>query len=495
MEKRQILLWSFLLTGVLLLAQARNTNWVFGSGVWLHIGPDAVTSVPMTDTVSLRNACISDTAGQFLLLADDFGIRNALFDTIQGGSPTELGWNVPAGNYLVLPMPGEPEQYAVFINELPPSARAGMVLVDMAANGGAGAVLGGTTWFMEQTTAKLTATTDSAETGYWVLQHRDNNDAFLAFHLTADGLDPVPVISHAGTTYLPDTGPMDNMDRRGQMTFSFQGDRLGLVKNDVSVDTNKVELFNFNRSAGTLELWAEIWASSLTGGIIYPSTPYKMKGLDFDTTGQYLFVGTFDNAVSSNMVYSVQFDLLAAPPDSLWDQTIFWLGWGTPAPDYFDGRYGTSFAVDPYGFLLSHAWLSPTSGIFSQLIDRRMPPLSFSFNYNPVEAKIMGGFPSLCKRYVDNRNLTTAIPERTQISAIGLRPNPMRHRAALVFHGPAKPTGVIWRDALGRVVKESTVARSGPAFMLDRTGVPAGFYLVEIQGAKGNLGVVKVICE
>ncbi len=83
---RMLLVGTLLLPALLVHGQKRNFNWVMASKVWLQFSADTMVSLPMADTVSLRNACISDTNAQFLLLADDFGIRNALFETVQGGS-------------------------------------------------------------------------------------------------------------------------------------------------------------------------------------------------------------------------------------------------------------------------------------------------------------------------------------------------------------------------------------------------------------------------
>lgn len=468
------------------------------SGVWLTISPDTVISELMPDTVSQRNASISDTAGQFLLLADDFGIRNALFEPVQGGSVYDLGWNVPAGNYLILPVPGSIDHYAVFINELPPSARAGFVEVDMGANSGMGAVIGnGTIWFMEHTTAKISATIDATGTGYWVVLHTDDDDGFHAFHLSATGLDPDPVTSHVGTTYLPSTFPKDNLDRRGQMTFSLQGDRLGLVKNDVSIDTSKIELFNFDRNTGELEHWADIGIFFDLDGLPYPTPPSGLQGLDFDNTGQRLYTCHVDTSSTGLDLCVVQYEL-TAHPDSLAEHASFMLCSGSADPLNYDSRYGSLFAVAPGGHLLLRSPVYPSEGYLFQALSEFFLPLEYLSGghlYYPAETKVIGGFPSPCKRYIDSAPLSTGIREAHTIVAIGLRPNPMIDRAALVFNGPAHPDLVIWRDALGRVVRRTAVGQIGPTYTLEREGLPDGLYMVEVLGRQGTLGVVKVLCE
>ncbi len=451
----------------------------------------------MEDSLCARNASISDTSGQFLLLVDDFGIRNAFFNTIEGGSASELDWQVPAGNYLILPIPGNPEQYAVFINELPPSRRAGMVLVDLAANAGAGAMEGETTWYMDHTTAKITATTDSTETGYWIVQHQDDNDAFLAFHLTSSGLQPTPVTSHIGSAYLPDTGPVDNMDRRGQMNFNFQGDMLGAIKlSTSSPDTCKVELFTFDRSSGTLAFWAEILARDFTGGLTLPGTPSILQGLDFDSTGQYLFVGVaLDLPTSPPQVYVVQFDLAATSPDSLWNQEASWNGFGVYEPGDYDSRYGNAFTIDPYGYLLAHPWYPPFPATQYQTIYREFPPVVGSSTSVSWQGKIMGGLPAPCKRYdtLDPQTIGFAGSSKQQL--LGIHPNPFTDKAVLVYRSSTVPESVVWRDALGREARIDEVKKQGKACILERGDLRGGSYFVEVRGKQGPIGVVKVVCE
>ncbi len=507
---RAVLVGIFLLPALLSAGQIRNSNWVIGSRSWLHFTADTLESLPMSiaDTISQRNACISDTSGQFLLLADDFGIRNALFDPIAGGSPSELGWNVPGGNYLILPVPGHPSRYAVFINELAPSARAGMVLVDVAADDGNGAVLEGTTWYMSTTTAKLTATTDASETGYWVVQHEENGDGFHAYHLTVAGLDPTPVISHAGTDYLPDTGPLDNMDRMGKMNFNFQGDVLATITNGPSIDTTDVELFHFDRTSGHVQYWTAIRPEVFYNR--YPETdeaPFlgpNIRCLDFDRTG-FLYLNHFsreDNFSSGVQQYDLDQD-----PDSLMEHARL-IGGEAPWAD-------TSLMDTPFGALLATApWpynrmifrlprnLSEPAPVPNQSIQLVMLPDTHDTTeyvsaiwMNFIPTWPFDGLPYPCKRYADDLPLGVITVAEPAFSIVDVRPNPMVDRAALVFNGPAHPETVVWRDALGREVRRAAVGQIGPTYTLEREGLPAGLYMVEVLGSKGTLGVVKVLCE
>jgi hypothetical protein len=490
-------------------AQSRNANWVFGSGVWIHF-PDSLpqglpyddlglTLFSLNDPISDHSACISDTAGQFVLLADDHGIRNALFGTVAGGSAADLGWSVPAGNYLILPVPGLPERYGVFINELPPSSRAGYVEVDVAANGGTGAVVGsGTLWYMERATAKISATVDSSETGYWVVQHKDSGDTFLAFHFTSGGLADLPVTSNVGSDFLPEVAPHENVDRLGQMIFSKPGTLLAVAKLASSLDTSKIEFFQFDRATGQLDLWSELGMDLVIfpGGPPLNFRPSKVLGLDFDPSGQHLYLAL---ASYTSYVADLLIQCSMASPDNIAATSYSLLG----TTDLLDSTYihlhAPTLAVAPPGQLLFQ--LRGNTTLPGRTMRAYTPPLadivngghnheSTFYDINPL-----AGFPTPCKRYVNIAPVTTAIAEGTMPNRIGIRPNPMADRSALVFSGATQPESLIWRNALGSVLRRTAVGQVGPTYTIERNGLPAGLYMVEVLGKKGSLGVVKVICE
>jgi hypothetical protein len=500
-----------LLLTQLLPAQHRNANWVFGAGVWFQF-PDSLPEVvpihsvgmsilPLDEQVSLHSACISDTSGQFMLLADDHGIRNGLFQEVVGGGPVDLGWSVPAANYLILPVPGFPDQYGIFINEQPPSSRGGYVEVDLAANGGAGAVAtNDMLWYMEHVTAKLSATVDAAETGYWLVQHADSGDAFQAYHFSASGLDTVPVVSHAGSPYLPETTTFENVDRTGQMIFSPTGTLLATVKNGPSPDTSKVELFQFDRSTGQVSHWADLGMrhSLYPGGPMVNAQARSVRGMDFSPTGDYLYLQLLNDFQQQSNTY-VQYSL--ATPDSIAEHALSWLIVNVPLDSTCFDPQGSGIAVGEGGQLLLRICYDPATQSGQSLNAYMTLPLILGSGTGqhstfPVYGIApIGGFPSPCKRYVELAPITGGLEEGSISSDIDLRPNPLVDKSALFVQGNARPESVIWRDLSGRVVQRSAVGRIGPTYILERQGLPAGLYLVEVTGRQGSLGVVRVMCE
>lgn len=374
-------------------------------------------------------------------------------------------------------------------------------MVDVNANNGTGAVVGnGTTWYMEQVTAKLSATTDSLDQGYWVVQHADQGDAFHAFHLGPAGLDTEPVTTHSGTTYMPDQAPWPNVDRLGQLLFSPSGNLLAAVVHGPSLDTNKVELFQFHRSTGQLAHWASLGLRlpSYPGGPLNGLAATLVKGMDFGAGSDFLYLQLLDESQEQANLY-VQYPL--ASPDSIAPNALNLLTTTLAMDqDCFD-PFGNGIAMGPGNQLLLRQCYAPgtdmaqylpallplpytggNAGLFHQL-----PPL---YGMAPI-----AGFPSPCKRYLPTASGPAGVDGRAPLAAIGVRPNPLRDRATLIFNGDARPEQLIWRNALGQVVRQSAVGRTGPTYVLERGDLPAGLYWVEVQGGHAPLGVVAVACE
>lgn len=520
-----LLLLLLLLLGSPVRAQKRNFNWVFGSGVWVQFSPDSVKGVRTVDMppVSARSASISDTTGQFRLLADDAGIRNALLEPVPGGTAAELGWNVPAGNYLLLPWPGRPGHYAAFINELPPTARAGMVEVDVAANGGAGAVVGEVQWYMQGATAKLAATTDRDDQGYWVLQHAENDDTFHAFRFGEDGLAPYEVVSHAGPAYVATDMVVYtatdsiryNFFRRGAMTFNFQGDLLATIVNNTAMDSTRLELFHFDRTTGAVAHWTGVDERSVLELMPcnYPAMvlgqPF-FRGVDFEPKGRYMCVGLIDSLEGSTSSWLVKF-ALETPADSLAGSiTCVTSGQGSyhPLPRY-DNLYGPVLSCSPWGHTnATYPELGEGYFLYRQ-IDGVMTlggpdfwgiqvggELDFATVslVTPNLFNVAAGFPQPCKRYHDEVR-AVGLLEPTLPRVAGVFPNPMAERAVLEFNGSARPEEVVWRNPLGQVLRRDRVGGLGPSFVLERRGLPNGLYLLEMLAKDRSLGMVRVMCE
>src|SRR5262245_53795502 len=131
MSMKKLALVCTLVAPLFLFAQKRNNNWVFGQRSWITFNGPIPDTLPLSYRPSWRNASMSDTAGNFLMMVDDHGIHNGLFGLMPNGSASSLGYSADQSNYLILPKPGAPDNYTVLVNQREDQKRAGWFEVDM----------------------------------------------------------------------------------------------------------------------------------------------------------------------------------------------------------------------------------------------------------------------------------------------------------------------------------------------------------------------------
>ncbi len=480
-------------------SQARNANWVFSDGMWMHFTDTSMAMLPSPYSSTGRSSCLSDTTGEFLLLVDDTGIRDAQFNLLSGASTAELGWTEPGSSYLILPKPGAPTHYFILVNEMPPDARAGYVEIDLVANGGEGGVVSpGTTWYMQHATAKLTATTDVAEAGYWVVQHADSGNAFNAFHVTEQGLDPVPVISHAGRSYLPDAPGYINADLLRPMKFSFQGDKLAAITFHSDLDSNALELFHFNRTDGMFSFWAHIttdqYGLNPEGQLIPLSYGWRrfIPDMDFSPDGLHLYYLCSDTSYNGGQAYLVQAELGDPDQSAIQHSAFVFMGAGLYVYPGWDGAGGFLLsALDGSLYARTNNHEFTGNGFF----DIYTVPLSMGIFSGPNTIPLydvgdllsvpyagnVGSLPNLCKRYVDSAPMTTTVSAQQGAgSQVRAWPNPNIGFFMVQWNGTAGTTQARLLDATGRTLPGKWALHHGDNAM-DISHVANGTYVLQLR--------------
>jgi hypothetical protein len=501
-----------LLCPLLALGQTRNSQMVFATNVWLDFTSDTFTWQASSYNPTLRNGCIGDPAGHFLLLADDRGVRNALFELVMDGDSASLDWTNASSAYVILPKPGNPDGYFIFRNEAGGERRGGWVEVDMSANGGLGAVIGTTTWYTSNTTSKLVATPHANGTDYWIIQHTDGSDAFEAWGVTASGIATSAVLSQAGTPFVTTTYPTTHPDFRGPMKASMSGTQLALAKmQGTSPDTILVELFDLDPWTGELifldRVNTTIWSYG-TGSPYQSLSPLRwIGGLDFAPDDAHLYVSLWDTLATpydGNVV--AQFSLGDHSTNAMQNSGTMVTSVANNSENLLSDPDGSQLMLAPNGRIMER-FISTTTNeaIFNPKI--RMPtglprpviptgpPGGFD-SYNLWVTQGVRGFPNPCKRYHDSEPIwlgTSPAPQAPP--ALAVVPNPVTDRAALHLGGREIPDELRWSDASGRVVRTSAPWRDGPTVVLDRGGLANGLYNVTASRKGRVIGHVRVLCQ
>ncbi|MBV6405437.1 MAG: hypothetical protein GFGODING_02210 [Flavobacteriales bacterium] len=509
MVVRHLVLCAGLFVSASLFGQARNYNVLFGSNYWLNLYNEVATVIPCTWSITKRSASISEPDGALSLVVDETGIHNANFDLVQGGSAQDLGWPAELASLLILPKPGATQHYAVFVNTTEATKQAGHVEVDLNANGGAGAVVGaGTTWYMTGCTGKLAATLHANNTDYWLLQHADGSDAFQAYLFNASGLAQTPVISNTGPVIGP-TGILAKFstDYHGDMRFSVMGDQL-IMAYAHTPDTAAAALYWFDPASGTV---------SLRTDALLPAT----RVIDIFTGDTLLvrmradFVCGVDLEPSSNHAYMCLLDTTRS--DSGYNKSVvIQYDLGFPDPEIARsalGKDGSSAGLSPWGedttgnnLLFGADGKLYLRGLYTgggSLL--RLPELPITLTGPTInwEYIYMGnsnfgtwGLPLFCKRYHDSDPAWLGLREEDgRDPAFRAVPNPIGAQGALVWGNSPPPDRLVWRDAMGRVVRSEPALNDGPTTVLVRKELPAGLYALEVFRKGRPLGSTRVIIE
>ncbi len=145
-------------------------------------------------------------------------------------------------------------------------------LIDFSLNSGYGDVVPGikNINLLSTCTEKLTAIKHSNGIDYWVLAHDWGNANYVAYHVSASGVNPIPVTSTIGIVLNGGTAVS-----RGCLKVSQTGDMVAAAIEGEDM----YEVFDFDRSTGVLSNYV-----ALTG------TNYNdCYGVEFSANGQYLY--------------------------------------------------------------------------------------------------------------------------------------------------------------------------------------------------------------
>ena len=497
---RPLVLGCLIAVPLLLCAQKRNNNWVFGARGWLSFNGFTPDTLPLPYAPGWRNASISDTAGNFLMVVDEIGVHNALFGVMPGGGATDLGLSGEQAGYLILPKPEAPGHYVLLVNQREDLKRAGWFEVDMALDGGLGAVVGGITWYMDSCTAKLNATPHGNGSDYWILQHEDGTDEFQAYQLTSAGVVPVPVASHAGSDFVITGSPSNSADFWGEMKFNVAGDLLALETIGPPPDTsNTIELYSFNDQTGEVQFIATIYHQYTWSGGEIQDTFRKFGGIEFDAPGEYLYLFSWDSLGLYSGQRLLQVDLVDLDQAAL-QASVLQLGTIGANARRFD-LDGSMLQLAPDGHIIFRTSLNspvpPPPCHWLINLPQGFPGGGTHFNFAQfLFSDSVCRFPNFCKRYNDSEPFWLGIPNgSTETPTFSSHPNPMREEAVLVGTGNASVEALHWFDPTGRLVRSDRPQRRGPSLVLGRKGLPTGMYCVRVLAGGRTLGSIRVVCE
>jgi gliding motility-associated-like protein len=275
--------------GTNVYAQKQNNQWRFGTGGGIDFNSAVPTFVPGASIATDEgSASVADReSGALLFYTDGVTVWNANNQVMPNGSgllgglPNLLSSTTAA---VIVPKPGSSTlYYLVTIDEQGSNNGVRYSVVDMGLNGGLGDVVAGqkNIPLLQSNSEKLEVVPSSDGTGYWLLTH--DFDAFYAFKIEANGIQPTPVISQIGGTQGVGAGHM-------KVNKQFTKIAIGLLTLGAS-STTQIELFDFNNATGEV---------SNGTALNYPTVVY-IYGIEFSPNGKVLYVSDLENLVQYDL--------------------------------------------------------------------------------------------------------------------------------------------------------------------------------------------------
>lgn len=270
-------------------AQGEANVWYFGERAGLDFNSGAPVALTNGQLDTLEGcATISNNSGQLLFYTDGITV----WDRNHAIMPNGTGlFGHPSSSHAatIVPLPGSATLFYVFTLDAFVGPKGFCYsIVDMALNGGNGAVTTKNIQIYTPSNEKLCIVKHANNSDYWVVTHEWNSNNFVSHLLTSSGLSVTPVISSAGVVI---TGATDKV--LGQMKISPNGTKLAIANTNINA-----ELFDFNTTTGIVSNSQVLYNQNYAYGVEFSPDSQKLYITNNALTHDY-FIFQFDLTASS----------------------------------------------------------------------------------------------------------------------------------------------------------------------------------------------------
>lgn len=227
-------------------AQGEANIWYFGQNAGIDFNSGSPVALTNGQLVTDEGcATISNSSGQLLFYTDGITVYNNNHEVMLNGTGL-MGHPSSTQSATIIPKPGSTNLYYIFTtdNEHDPNGFR-YSIVDMNLDGGNGAVTSDKNVLVYTPTIEnLGITKHGNGQDYWIITHGWNSNSFIAYQLTATGLNLTPIITNIGQVI---TGSPTDFVAAGTIKISPSGSKLAFTSvSDIA------QLFNFNNITGVL---------------------------------------------------------------------------------------------------------------------------------------------------------------------------------------------------------------------------------------------------
>lgn len=279
-----------------IFAQKEATNWYFGERVGLSFSGGLSSPLGGGKLFSIEGcAVVSDPiTGTLLFYSDGTKIWDRNHQVINGANALLKGGISSTQNVLIVPNPGNKQQYFVFtVPDLTAdggSSSTGLYYSLLSVDNGNVTVLTSNILLTYGVSEKITGTLDCSGKGFWVVTHDKTKGKFYSFHVSSLGVDPIPV------TY--EYNGLINSYTAGYMKISPDRTKIALVSN---VKDGYIVLFDFNAKTGKISNYRFLVDARALS---------ECYGLTFSPDNSKLYVSAINNSIAPKYsVYQIDISL------------------------------------------------------------------------------------------------------------------------------------------------------------------------------------------
>ena len=294
------------------LAQHEADNWYFGVRAGLSFKNDTVVFIQggqtgIRDGLTEGCAVISDKmTGDLQFYTDGETVWNRKHEVMKNGTGLLSGTSSCQG-VVIVPNPGNDKLFYIFtapdlspVNNRIKTIKLHYTVASLENPDGE--VIQKNIPLIDSIPEKMTATLDCSGTGFWVVTCHQRKSEIYSFHVTTEGVNPIPVISDYG----PEAGEYGIFNTRsyfGSMKISPDRTKLAIIA--ASTTTPAIVLFNFNPKTGT------VWGyNPLSLG----KNIRECNGVAFSPDNTKLYVTGHTNIENLGSSFLFQFDVSLQTP-------------------------------------------------------------------------------------------------------------------------------------------------------------------------------------
>jgi gliding motility-associated-like protein len=267
-----------------LAAQGENDNWIFGQNAHISFKkgyPEIQHSGVKMNTME-GSTSVSDPDGRLLFYSDGNTVWNKLHGPMPNGEGL-LGHRSSTSSAVAVPYPGQPRMYFLFcVDQNLSGDNKGLSynLINMDMDYGLGDIVIKNRILTRRTDEKIAVTKQCNGKDFWVVIHKAFTDSFMAYGITENGLNLVPVISTVPC-------PRGERPEIGYLKFSPSGKIL------VNAQTlaEQLDIYDFDKKTGRISLWASDPTQYHRSQIGDAQTYY---GVAFSKHENFLYVSTHE---------------------------------------------------------------------------------------------------------------------------------------------------------------------------------------------------------